>query len=353
MAFRFGDPGGRMYNAVGSSQINLLALWTGASSNAGNFSITTSGGRTVGNCLTVNTGSGSFISKTLDAQATWGIAFAIKVTTITASGSQIWAIQDAGSTQCDLRINSNGTLFVTRAGTTLGTTTTAIPMNTWVHVEWKTLINNTTGTTEVRINGASAGLSLTSQNTRATANNSANAIILGNSGFSSMAFNLDDAIVYDGQTVDAAGNADIHDFIGDSSATWLLPAGAGASSQFTPDSGTNYTRVNEATPDGDTSYVQDSTVNDIDLYTLAALASGATVVKSLAVYHYARKTDSGSRTMEAEIRTGSTNYSYANAIALATSYIYYASGWGTNPNTASPWTVSDVNGMQAGQTVSA
>jgi len=54
-----------------------------------------------------------------------------------------------------------------------------------------------------------------------------------------------------------------------------LPDGAGSSSQWTPDSGANYARVNEATtPDEDTSYVEESVAAQLDLYTIAALTEG-------------------------------------------------------------------------------
>lgn len=53
-----------------------------------------------------------------------------------------------------------------------------------------------------------------------------------------------------------------------------LPDGAGASSQWTADSGTNYARVNETTaPDGDTSYVETATTAQKDLYTCANIAA--------------------------------------------------------------------------------
>lgn len=54
-----------------------------------------------------------------------------------------------------------------------------------------------------------------------------------------------------------------------------LPDGAGSSSQWTPDSGTNYARVNESTaPDDDTSYVETATAAQLDLYTFADLTEG-------------------------------------------------------------------------------
>lgn len=53
-----------------------------------------------------------------------------------------------------------------------------------------------------------------------------------------------------------------------------LSDGAGGSAQWTPDSGSNYARVNETTvPDGDTSYVETATTAQKDLYTFADIAA--------------------------------------------------------------------------------
>jgi hypothetical protein len=165
---------------------------------------------------------------------------------------------------------------------------------------------------------------------------------------------LDDVIVYDGQANDANGNADITGPIGDCGLAWLLPAGAGTTTQFTPDTGSNYARVNEATPDGDTSYVGSSTVGNIDTYALADLPGTVTTVKGVASVHYAKKTDVGARGMKAELRSGGGNSAHATEIAPGTSYQYYFSNWGRNPNNGTPadWTPAAVNALEVGQQVS-
>jgi hypothetical protein len=349
--FRFGDPGGRGYNAVGTSQVNLLAWWNGSNTTPANFSITSSGGRNGGNSLHFSIAGAGYISKTLDAQATWGIAFAIKVSAF-PSGGAIFQLIDAGTTQIELRLNTNGTLKVTKNnGTALGTTTTAIAVSTWTHVEWLTTINNSTGTTQIWINGVSA-LNLTSQNTRNTANNSADQVILGsfvNNSTGTTTVDLDDIIVYDGQSNDAQGNPDIHSQIGDCSLTWLLPTGAGTNTAWTASSGSNYACTNEATPDGDTSYVSSSTTNQIDTYATADLGAGVNTVKSVMLMHYSRKDDSGSRSIAGAIRTNSANF-VGNTISLGNSYAYTVAGaWGQNPSgTPAAWTPADVNNIEIG-----
>ncbi len=355
--FRFGDPGGRLYNALGTSQVNLLAWWTGPSGSTSNFTLTASGGRVTGSSL--HSTLVGILSRVFDAQATWGVAFAIKITALPGSSGNtpMFCLVDSGTTQIELRIFFDGTVRVTRNGiaNTLGTTSITIPTNVWTHVEWLSTINNTTGTTQVWINGVSA-LNLTGQNTRNTANNSANAVYHGGfitGGGTAGSYDFDDIIIYDGQSNDPQGNPDIHGQIGDCHLDWLLPTGAGTTTQFTPDTGSNYARVNEATPDGDTSYVQDSTVGHIDTYAMANLAAGVASVKSIAVVQYAEKVDSGSRSMKAEIRTNSANFSHTNAYSLGNSYQYFMNVWGQNPSgTPANWTPSDINAIEVGQTVS-
>jgi hypothetical protein len=355
MAFRFGDPGGRVYGTI----TNILAYWSVVTTTAP-WSVSAGNGRSTGSCLrlamaaTTNT-----IYKNLDNQATWGIAFGFKPSVAQATNAYSVAFfADSGTPQVTLRLNTSGTLSVYRGtssgGTLLGTTATSISYGSWNHIEFKTTINATTGTVQVWINGVSQ-LSLTSQNTRNTANSSANQIVIGTDTTTTPTasnWDYDDIIVYDGQTTDAANNPDITGPIGDCGLAWLLPSGAGSSTQFSPDSANpNYSRLTDTTPDT-TSYVESSTVNNLDLYALTDPAANVGTIKSLQVISYARKTDVGSRGARAVLRTASTNYVHTNEISLSDSYLYYSSGWGVNPNTGVAWTTADINGLEIGPKVS-
>jgi len=362
--FRFGDPGGRIYGAVGASNVNLLALWTGfGGSQAGQtWSVQASGGRLTGNSslrlATPGSNLTSTLTKTLDNQATWGIAFAFKTAALPSVAVALVAWQEGGTTQVDLRHNLDGTLQVTRNGTVLATSSNALAAGSYYHIEFKTKIDPSAGTYEVRVNGSSTGwiAPATGQNTRATSNSWANVLAIGkgtgtNGGVN---FDFDDLIVWDAQTTDANGFTDISDFIGDCGLLWLLPSAAGTTTQFTPDSGSNYARVNEATPDGDTSYVGSNTVGQIDTYSLGDLPLTATAVKTVAQVHYVRKDDLGPRGIKAELRSSGGNAAHATEAALGTSYIYTFSNWGRNPNNGSPiaWTPAAVNTLEAGQQIS-
>jgi hypothetical protein len=352
--FRFGDPGGRMYTAVGTSNINILAHWTNIQ---GTWSVSAGNGRTTGACLRAG-GTNAWLSKGLDSQATWGVAMAFRTQGLgTTTAMLLIGLYDNASIQVGLYMNQDGSLSVLRGGATvLGTTAPLLSLNAYAHIELKAKIDSSVGTVQLWMNG-SQKLNLTAQNTRASANSSANTLTVGlqtNAGLTpdTRQADFDDIIFYDGQTTDPAGNSDIVGPVGDCGLAWLLPTGAGTTTQFTPDTAVaNYGRVNEATPDGDTSYVESSTVGQVDTYALADLPAATSAVKTLALCHYARKTDVGARQMGATLRTGGANFTHPTGVDLGSSYQYSFRNWGTNPGTVLPWTVADVNALEIGQTV--
>src|SRR5205823_4358813 len=145
-----------------------------------------------------------------------------------------------GSSQVNLQVNPDGTLAVARAGTVLGTTSAAISINTWYHVEIKTTVHPSAGTAQVWLNGVSR-LSLTGLNTRSTGNATANQFAIGpvlNNQNVGTTFDYDDVIVYDGQTTDAFGNPAMTGPVGDRGLSVRALTADGNYTQFTPNSGT-------------------------------------------------------------------------------------------------------------------
>jgi len=96
----------------------------------------------------------------------------------TTSGTQV-SLVIVGDGSVEVRSGGSG-------GTLLGSAASVFALNTWNSLQFKFVINNTTGSAEVRLNGAASaisGLNLTGVNTRAgTANNYANTWALTNSG---------------------------------------------------------------------------------------------------------------------------------------------------------------------------
>jgi hypothetical protein len=132
-----------------------------------------------------------------------------------------------------------------------------------------------------------------------------------------------------------------------------LPSGNGNSSGLTGSDANqvdNYLHVDEATPDGNTSYVAGDTEGQKDTYALADLPSGTWDVIAVQTVLNAIKSDAGTRFMRPVLRSGTTDYPGAS-VAVAESYLSYLEVFTTDPDTAAAWTQSGVNALEVGPEV--
>jgi hypothetical protein len=137
-----------------------------------------------------------------------------------------------------------------------------------------------------------------------------------------------------------------------------LPDGAGASTQWTPDAGNNWERVDETTaPDGDTSYVDTATAAQKDLYTFGNLAATDLIANydDYEVYMQSefKNVDDGEITQASYdhvVNDGaleSTDGPFSNAtLDTYTLYIAY-SVFALQPD-ASAWNLTDFNAWEYG-----
>lgn len=259
-----------------------------------------------------------------------------------SSGFYIARFAEGNAHHVDLRVDAAGHLFVTRNGAVLGAAgSSTLSANTWYFIEFKATIHDSAGAVTVRLNGVDE-IVLTGQDTRNANTGVINRLIVGH-GDNSSATWFDDLYI-----VDTTGTSN-NDFLGDVRVEALFPDGAGNSTQFTPDSGSNYARVNESAPDDDTSYVGSSTVGHKDTYAMGAMGA-STSIKGTQQVIYARKTDAGSRVGRTVIRSGGTDYEGAD-IALTDTYLFHRTVRETDPNTSAAWTEAGVNGHEAGMKV--
>lgn len=130
----------------------------------------------------------------------------------------------------------------------------------------------------------------------------------------------------------------------------LLPNGNGNSSLLVGQDGNsvdNYLNVDEATPDGDTTYNASATEGDKDTYALTNLATGPYDVLAVQAVLYARKDDSGTKFIRPILRTGAADH-VGTSVPLATTYQTIRQIWETNPATAVAWTQADIDALEAG-----
>ena len=121
---------------------------------------------------------------------------------------------------------------------------------------------------------------------------------------------------------------------GDSAVTW------------TPSTGSdNYALIDEHPP-SDTDYVETSTTNDEDLYTLANYTTGKTVDHLTQWIRAAYQTISGS--IIPVVKSGTTT-DVATSQSLTSSALYYWQILPTDPDTDLPWGTTSINALLIGQ----
>jgi len=145
---------------------------------------------------------------------------------------------------------------------------------------------------------------------------------------------------------DDTGPAPRNTFLGDVRITRHRPTAPGASTQFTPDSGANWSRVNES-PWSAANYVASSTSGHVDSYALNDLPPTAATVLAVKSTVLAKNPDGGLAQIKNLIRTGGTNYLGA-ATNLGSSDNPASTVWEQNPNTTANWTPAEVNALESG-----
>lgn len=327
---------------------DISKKWTIVGSSA---AISPAAGRKGSGALTLNLGlSSGFVTKTIAPGASFIVGFSFNPPSIAAC--TIAAFLDAGTTQCELRLNVDGTLSVTRNGTAVtgGTSTFALSANTTVYLEWKVTIADAiaAGSCVVRANGVPVITVATGQDLKNTANASANQFRLGTAGGGGpAASNFDDFYL-----CDLTGTTN-NDFLGDVHVDTILPNADGAHSQFTPSTGTShFALVDEATPNT-TDYNDGLNVGDRDSYALANLpALVSQTVYAVQVNAAVMKDDIGAKSAATMIRSGTTNAD-GTSVPLGTGQAYISQIFATNPSGGVAWTEASVNALEAGVVVTA
>lgn len=338
MALRFMDS----FNHYTSSA-DFLLKWTTNSSST----ISAGNGRFATGCLRfTNFNQGA--TKSIDAQGTWIIGFSLKLSALPSATVRLFKWMDAGSTQMEMKIQSTGAIQVMRNGTAVtgGTSVNTMTAGVWYHIEWKTkfLDSISSGDCAVRVNGTEWLTVSAAQDTKATANTTADSF-----GFCADFNEARTIDVSDLYVLDGTGSSN-NDYVGDCRVEALFPNGDGTYSQFTGSDGNsanNSLLVDETAPNGDTDYVESSTATQIDTYSMADLSSTPNNVRGTQTVLYARKTDAGTRQMAALMRIAATDYAGATH-DLGSSFQMHMHCRDVSPNTGIAFTASEINAIEAG-----
>jgi hypothetical protein len=117
-----------------------------------------------------------------------------------------------------------------------------------------------------------------------------------------------------------------------------------------PVSGLHWDKVDEASSDGDSTYVETSNWEFLeDLYNIGNHSTGSGTINYVRVYMVAKAT--GTRidreSVYVQIKTNGTEYD-GSLEWLTTSYATYSYQWNDNPQSGNPWTWDEVDNLQAG-----
>jgi len=300
-------------------------------SNSNNYAIAVPG-RT-GNGITSQADGAFSLRKDLAALQTFYMGLALK-----AGGNLTFAqFFDGGTLQLDLHTNGDGTISVRRGGSVvLGTSTQAISASAFAYLEFSATIDPSAGAFTLKMNGVTI-LSASGVNTRASANNRVTGYWIGDAVFNHAVF--DDVYIADDQ------------FYGGIKVLVTLPNGDGASTQWARTGGTvagNYTAVNEASPDDNTSYVSSPNVGDLDLYDFANLPDPSVAVKALQVWTRHERDDVVTRKAKMVVRSAGTNYPQGEFTTAQNVWQDDVQVLATDPATGVAWTGAAVDAAQFG-----
>ncbi|HSX05666.1 MAG TPA: hypothetical protein VLF69_04315 [Candidatus Saccharimonadales bacterium] len=268
-----------------------------------------------------------------------------------------------GSPQCKITLESNGTLILrNQSGTQIGSASSALTTNTWYMVELKTDTTAGSGSRiiEGRLNGSvfattSSGTQTNSLSFSVGGNLDAEAQTTGEWWFDDIA--LDDSTGSFQTSYPGSGKI-IH----------LKPNATGDANGFatqvggTAGSTNNFTRVNEVTPDGLTSYNQSGTLNAEDLFNCenSGIGSGDTV--NVVMVGMRMRNDTADATMAVKCEIEKTS---GGTIAQGSAIISNQTTFQTNQNNtphnytlvtyqdpdSSNWTQTTLDSMQIGYKV--
>lgn len=271
----------------------------------------------------------AFAGMAIRAQQTW------------VGDMQILAFMDGGTNQVSITQAMDGTVKAWRGSTQIGAS--AVGAFAWSATQWSSLqvdvvVDPAAGRVEVRREGNPTPILLvTGINTRNTSTSQVTRVLWGNS---SNYNGLDDCWLFD--ALGSTNNA----LPGDIRGVVRRPSGVGATTSLTRVGGTsagNYTAVNAAALDDDTSYVTGTSGRET-----YAMPASAIVGQVLArqVLDWSRKDDAGTANLAPVVRSGGTDY-LGTARALLTTYAYPGAGagvaatiWETDPATGAAWTTS-------------
>jgi len=325
--------------------------WTSRNVVGGTNTISAGNGRNATSSYRCNPDTQINLRKTIPALATYGMGFAARFNLVNSGGTAIdlCSFRYNSTAQLDLIANLNGTISLTRNGTVLATSATAVSDNTYFHIQWKATIDDAVGSSVVKLNNVEI-INVSGVDTQNHASALIDEVVLGNvrvaTTISNRIIDFDDFYLFD-----TTGAAPQNDFMGDCYVSAAFPDADGSSLQFTLSTGSDHYAVVDENPPSMTDYSESSTNGHIELLSFADFASfTAATIYGMQVNIYGLNPEGGGKNIATRVFTSSTASNGATtALPAASAYIYHI--FTSNPSTNAAWTLSAANSAEKGLTV--
>jgi hypothetical protein len=320
---------------------NLLQKWTTADAS---WTLNPTGGRFGGGCIQ-NTGGAAgktIVSPTIVSPAQqFCSGFYLKASAAPAALSAVALYIQSGGNYMSIALTPTGfaAYYDASLGTLRITSTINVCDNNWHWIEFKSDGFNNNG--NLYVDNVAQGGTVSINNY--TPNNVTFQSVAG------ITLSFDDLVHYDSN----AGAPTMSGFpMGARQITVLHPVSDGIVQFATIVGGDgvhHYASINENPPDGNTSYVEDGTVGNQDLFTMGTYTTTATGgITSIVCNAYLENAFGGTINLEGIVKSGAA--AQFNATPQATPLVYRTLQWSipTDPNTSASWTVAGVNAAQWG-----
>jgi len=327
-----GDPGisgvGKWGGGSGATSTNVSQFRTGTSS--------------------LRVGIGTTITKVLPASGGCVVGFAMFGAIAFTASNDIVQVMEGSVVHVALAMTTGGLITLKRGATIIATGTTVLALNSWNYIELKTVIHDTIGTYEVRINGVvEAALTATGADTRNVGTTGQWDRVSIGAGTAANNTYIDDFYL-----CDTSGSIR-NDFLGMVKVECLLPqtdaAAVGSNQGLTPSTGTDHGALVDENPPNTTDYNGSATVGVLDTYNYPNMTLSGSVL-GVQTNLYAAKSDAGARTIARVIRPSIADYP-GTAVSPGTTFSYHSEIRETNPDTLGDWTVAAINATQFGMKV--
>lgn len=216
----------------------------------------------------------------------------------------------------------------------------------WHHWQIKVVLDTTVGSVAIRQDGAPSDTHIVENvNTMSTFSNYADAVYIGadNTIYWNHQY-FDDFLIFDD-----SGSAP-NNWPGDVRSIPLSPIANGSSTNFTPQSGSNYNMVSEQQVDGDATFNYSGVPGAMDLFQTQQLTATPETIYALTIKVVARKSDTAYRSGATVLKVNG-HLEVGHTKILSSTYNGIVDTYINNPSNGIPWTFNDVNSIETGYTV--